>query len=213
MLLGFVVVSGVLSEQSMRGVRLVAAPAEEIYAGRPARFSVTVVNGKRWGSSYSIRVEVLTDDPARPSLYVAHVPAGGEQMLTWEATLPDRGRHHLPPLRLTTRFPFGLFWKAARPVAAGEVLVFPAIVPVSPEGYRPTGGDGDQPARRRGAGHDLYNLREYLMGDAPRLIHWRSSAKASSLIVRDLEAPTQLDTRIVLIGTGVRNPERLEQGL
>ena len=38
LVLGLIVVSGVLSEQTMRGLRLTGAVPEEIYAGRPALF-------------------------------------------------------------------------------------------------------------------------------------------------------------------------------
>jgi uncharacterized protein (DUF58 family) len=72
---------------------------------------------------------------------------------------------------------------------------------------------GDTTARRRGRGHDLYNLRPYRAGDEPHLIHWPTSAKAGSLMVRELEEDTTEDTRIVLTGTGAGDAERLERAL
>jgi uncharacterized protein (DUF58 family) len=213
MLLALIVVSGILSEQSIRGLRLVVAPVEDLHAGRSALLHATVVNGKRWLASYSISVEVLSADRSRRSIYVPKVPVGASQLITWEETPSRRGRQRLPGLRITTRFPFGLFWKGGRVAPGVEVVVFPALVPMPPDSRHQGAGEGEEPARRQGQGHDLYNLREYVLGDDPRLIHWRSSAKTASLIVRDLEAPTQLDTRIVLVGTGVRHPEQVERGL
>ena len=52
MLLGLVVVSGLLSEMSMHGLRLALRVPDEIFAGRPALFAVVVVNGKRRLPSY-----------------------------------------------------------------------------------------------------------------------------------------------------------------
>ncbi|MBI4635338.1 MAG: DUF58 domain-containing protein [Candidatus Rokubacteria bacterium] len=214
LLLGLIVVSGVLSEQSMRRLRLVAVLPDEIHAGRPALFGTRITNRKRWLSSYSITVEVLAPAGGRPrSLYLLRLPPGDERLLTWEETLPVRGRHRLPGLRVTTRFPFGLFRKAGRAVLESEVVVYPALRPVSPEMLRLVGGTGPRAVRRRGRGHALYNLREYRPGDDPRLIHWRSSAKASALMVRELEDETAVDTRLVLEGTGRRDPARLEVGL
>jgi len=94
-----------------------------------------------------------------------------------------------------------------------DVIVYPAVRPVSPELLRQLGAAGDHAARRRGRGTDLYNLRAYRSGDDPRLIHWRSSAKSQTLVVRELEAETTEDTQLMLIGTGARDPIALEAAL
>jgi uncharacterized protein (DUF58 family) len=78
---------------------------------------------------------------------------------------------------------------------------------------RELGTAGDNALRRRGRGTDLYNLRGYRTGDDPRLIHWPSSAKTQSLTVRELEAETTEDTRLVLVGMGARDPLAVEAGL
>jgi uncharacterized protein (DUF58 family) len=116
-------------------------------------------------------------------------------------------------MRVTTRFPFGLFHKAGRPTMTAEVVVFPAAPPLAPHLLRQVGMTGHAPTRRRGGGTDLYNLRGYRSGDDPRLIHWRSSAKTQTLTVRELEAETTEDTRLILVGAGARTGEALERGL
>jgi uncharacterized protein (DUF58 family) len=220
LLLSIIVVSGVLSEQTMRGLGIVGTEPEEIYAGRPALFGSTLVNQKGWLTSYSITLTLLgpnSKTDARSAadgvqfLYVPKLEAGGRRLVTWEQTMPQRGRHRPPGMRLTTRFPFGLFVKAGRPILTDEVTVFPAVHPISSEALRELGAAGDAPTRRRGRGSDLYNLRAYRAGDDPRLIHWRSSAKTQSLTIRELEAEATEDTRIVLVGAG--DAGRLEAGL
>src|SRR5207302_1700903 len=89
-----------------------------------------------------------------------------------------------------------------------EVIVYPAAEAI-PAALLAEMGAGAAPARRRGRGSDVYNLREYRWGDDPRLIHWRSTAKVGALMVRELEADATMDTRIVLEGAGAR----LEAGL
>ena len=49
--------------------------------------------------------------------------------------------------------------------------MYPAVHPVSPREIREA-ASGEAAARRRGRGHDLYNLRAYRAGDEPHLIHW-----------------------------------------
>jgi uncharacterized protein (DUF58 family) len=217
-LLALIVVSGILSEQGMRGLALSGIAPEEIYSGRPALFGAKLVNRKRWLTSYSITVELLARDARTLEsgsrfIYFRRIEAGTERFATWEETLPRRGRHRLAGVRITTRFPFGLFVKAGRPALADEVLVFPPIRSIPAESLRRLGDAGDAAARRRGRGNDLYNLRGYRPGDDPRFIHWRSSAKAESLMVRELEADTSHDTRLVLVGRGTPGAEALETGL
>jgi uncharacterized protein (DUF58 family) len=211
MLLALVVVSGILSEAVIRRLRLVPALPDEILAGRPALFGVTLRNNKRWTPSYSITLEVHEGGRARRFIYVPRIPAGDSRLVTWEATIPRRGRHRLGGLRITTRFPFGIFLKAGQVTMREEVLVYPALGPVSAQRLRELSGGGAVPTRRRGRGGDLHNLRDYRAGDDPRLIHWKSSAKTGSVTVRELEAETTLDTRIVLVGGG--DPARVEAGI
>jgi uncharacterized protein (DUF58 family) len=213
LLLGLIVVSGMLSELSMRGLQLVAVEPGAVHAGTPALFGATIANGKRWLLSHSIAIEVLSPSANPRFLYVPRLAAGAERLVTWEDTLPRRGRHALRGVRITTRFPFGLFLKAGRPALRSEVVVLPALRPVSPELLRQLSLVGQAPAQRRGRGTGLYNLRGYRPGDDPRLIHWRSSAKTQALMVRELEAETTEDTRLILLGVGARGGELLEAGL
>jgi uncharacterized protein (DUF58 family) len=211
LLLGLIVVSGVLSEQAMRGVRLFALLPEEAHAGRPAIVGARVVNTKRWLCSYSLAVEPLGPAATPRRLYVPRLPPGGEHLLYWEETPARRGRQSLGGLRLTTRFPFGLFVKAGRPLHPAEMLVYPAPVPVSPVRQRQLEATGEAAARRRGQGTDLHNLRGYRAGDDPRLIHWRSTARTGAMMVRELLAPVTDDVRLILVDGGAG--ALLESGL
>jgi uncharacterized protein (DUF58 family) len=48
-----------------------------------------------------------------------------------------------------------------------------------------------------GRGHDLYRIREYSPGDPARHIDWKSSAKASSMMVREFAREDERSLRIV----------------
>jgi uncharacterized protein (DUF58 family) len=216
MVLALIVVSGVLSEQSVRGVRLTVRMPDEIYAGTPCLAGALVRNTKRRRPSYSVTLErrVTRGGLANERLaYLARLDPEEERLVTWEETLPRRGRHTLGGVRVVTRFPFGLFVKAARPTSGESVLVYPRRVPPPPALLRQAGGLGSAPVRRRGRGHDLHDLRTYHSGDDPRLIHWRVSARTGSLTVRELEAETAQDAYLVLRGDGHADAERLDAAL
>jgi uncharacterized protein (DUF58 family) len=212
LLLALVIVSGILSEQTMRGLRLESLLPEELYTRRPAVVGASVVNGKRWLTSYSVVVEVL--DPGGPASYhLPRLPAGARRLVTWQCAMMERGRHRLPGVRIATRFPFGLFSKVSRVLLDQEVVVFPAIRPVGTLRLRDAGGAAGATTHRRGRGHELHSLREYRPGDDYRLIHWRSTARVQVLTVREFETDTTLDTRIRLVGDGAAGPEHLERAV
>ena len=212
MLLGTIMVSGILSEQSLRRLRLSRAAPREIFAGRPAAVGCLLRNGKRLLASYSLIVEVPAATEAFPRrFFVSKLDAGQQRLFSWEETFPRRGRHQLPRARVATRFPFGLFLKATHPIFLEEFLVFPTVRPLSTEDVRGLWGLGGEREPRPGQGTDLYNLREYRWGDDPRLIHWKSTAKSGAVMVRELEAEAALRVRLVLEGpTGPVDVERLE---
>jgi uncharacterized protein (DUF58 family) len=225
MVMAVIIVSGALSEQSVRGVQVAPVLPDEIYAGTPCVVGARVRNTKRRRPSFSITLErprtrgglgVLRSEAPMSNgrlAYIARLGPGEERLVTWEETLPRRGRHRLGGVRVTTRFPFGLFVKAARATGGDDVLVYPRRVPPPPALLRQASGVGSAPARRRGLGHDLHDLRAYRTGDDRRLIHWRVTARTGSLTVRELEAETAQDAWLVLRDDGHGDRERLEQAL
>jgi len=224
MVLALIIASGVLSEQSVRGVRASVLRPDEVFAGTPVLIGARLRNTKTRRPSYSVALERpplprrglfrrRAALPDAPLAYVARLGAGEERLVTWEEVLPSRGPHRLSGVRVVTRFPFGLFVKASSATGAEDVLVYPRRVPAPAALLRQAGGMGTAPARRRGRGHDLHDLRAYQAGDDPRMIHWRVSARTGALTIRELEAETAQDACVVLRGRGDRDPERLEQAL
>src|SRR5947207_1994563 len=57
MVLALIVISGVLSEQSVRGLRVAPRLPDEIYAGTPCLIGAVVRNTKRRRPSYSVTLE------------------------------------------------------------------------------------------------------------------------------------------------------------
>jgi uncharacterized protein (DUF58 family) len=210
LVLGLIVVSGVLSERTIRGLRLSLEPPEDIFAQRRTCFVATLTNTKRWSASYSIMVEVQRQAGPPALAYVSRLGPGGQHLVTWEDVLPRRGRQPAPAIRVSTIFPFGLFRKSTGVSPGRTMIVFPQVGEVAPDA-RPEAEPGQAATRRRGRGVELQELREYREGDDPRLIHWPSSARAGTLTVRELAAETTRGVRIVLVPSG--DPGLLEPGL
>jgi uncharacterized protein (DUF58 family) len=98
---------------------------------------------------------------------------------------------------LATRFPFGFFKKSRRVDQPAQIIVFPEIksVKLPPPRARNLGAVATNRVGRRG---DFFGLREYRVGDDQRSIHWRSSARAGQLLVREFEDEAQRHVTLML---------------
>jgi uncharacterized protein (DUF58 family) len=217
MLLAGIVVSGVLSEQSLRGITIRRELARPLFAATPAFGRLLVANRKRRLRSFSIRVrEVGPPGTARPLAYLPHLAPGAEAQTAYQTRFERRGLARLEAIQTTTAFPFGLFAKSTRPAAGGEVLVFPRIDPLRADVLQALGEAGVSAQPVRGLGVELHDLRPFRVGDDPRLIHWKQSAKLDRPMVKELEAEEGGRLNLVLEDPPgpVRGPhedERLEE--
>ena len=199
MLLGFIVISGFLSEQAHRGLAVRRAVPEAVHADAPAYFGLAVANRKRRVPSFSLHLEEA--DPATGDLrrhYLVRLGPGERSVWNYPLCFPRRGPHLLPGYRVWTRFPFGLFTKATRPRDRAEVLVLPAVHALDGGEAGSPWDAGERPRARRGRGSELYGLRDFRSGDDPRLVHWKSTARLGRLILRELEAEDARRLRLVV---------------
>ncbi len=207
MMLSFMVVSGFLSEQTMRRLILRRELPRRIFAGSPADFGLRLFNGKRRLSSYALHLREEDPTGGRPATrFFLRIRPQGREVWRYPLTFGRRGWQMLPGVRLLTRFPFGLFAKMSRPIACDPVLVYPALRVLRREEIPPALAPGWREQNRPGRGAGLYNLRPYRSGDDPRLVHWKTSAKAGDLMLKELEDEERPRLRLALEDPAVGTP-------
>lgn len=196
-LLSFIIASGVLSELTMRGLIVTRQPAPEVFAGQPFLMEIAVANGKAGLASFSIEIEDLVDGrPLDKKCYFLKIPPGKTQRTSYRHTFARRGEYRFDGFRIGTRFPFTLFRKSRDADAPGSVVVFPRLAPVPRLAPRPRHlgvGQSD----RLGRHGEFFGLREYKPGDDRRAIHWRSTARAGRLLVRELH--DEIERRVAIL--------------
>jgi uncharacterized protein (DUF58 family) len=213
MMLSFLAISGMLSEQTMRHVRARREIPRRLFAGIAAPVGIILANGKRRLPSYALHLR--EEDPgageARAHFFLK---IAAQAQDTWQYVLafPRRGRHAFPGLRLFTRFPFGLFVKISRPLLMDPVLVYPAVRALAPGEIPAVLDPGWRERPRRGHGAGLYNLRPYRPGDDPRLIHWKTSAKTGDLVLKETEDEDRPRVRIVIEDPAPEAPAAAVEG-
>jgi len=181
MLLSFIVISGILSEQSLRRVEVKRLLPKRVHAGEPVLSRIVVKNRKKKLPSFSLHIQ------GNLPHYLLKLAPKEAVTLKEECLFERRGLHRLPPPKLSTRYPFGLFLKTSRPGPGDEVLVYPRIVPLPPALLKVLTSWGVQARYQKGRGSGLYDLRPFREGDDFRLIHWKTSAKAGELMLKELE--------------------------
>ncbi|MBC7171048.1 MAG: DUF58 domain-containing protein, partial [Polyangiaceae bacterium] len=109
-----------------------------------------------------------------------------------------RGLLRLTSIALRTRYPFGLIEKGRVVPLEEELLVYPSLVPVGRAALERM-RDGDESAsRKRGSGSEIIGVRAYREHDDAREIHWRKSASAGALVVREREGEARSTITILL---------------
>jgi uncharacterized protein (DUF58 family) len=167
--------------------------------GEVARERITVRN--LWPLP-RLWIELLdhSDLPTRSPGLVTYLP--GHERRRWTVRTPCtmRGKFTLGPVTLASSDPFGIFRLERTIDETSEVLVYPQTVPLP--GFNLPSADlpGGQDVRQRAYNvtPNVATIRDYLPGDSLNRIHWRSSARAGKLMVKEFELDPTADVYIVL---------------
>ena len=114
--------------------------------------------------------------------------SGAEADLTWPVDTSRRGRYDVGPARLEAGDPFGLRRRELATRVPTPVLVVPRVHAVDPAAAHGSADDGAGD-ERDGSDH-FHSLREYVVGDPLKMVHWRSSARQGKLMVRRMVETT-----------------------
>lgn len=184
MLLSLVVVSGVLSELSLRQLTVIRRLPPRAQVGRAHLVEIEVFNHKKNVPSYAIEVEDLrAGQPADKRCFFLKISPRSAQVAAYRRTPARRGRDHHTGFRVATRFPFGLFEKSRELVADGELIIYPAVDPVRLPPQFAGGVTGGVASTGRGTGDEIFGVRPMRPGEDPRDIYWRKSTSEHQFVL------------------------------
>ena len=197
MLLSLIVVSGVMSDLSLRRLTVTRRLPVRAQVGRAHLVEIEVYNHKKRVPSYAIEVEDLrAGQPADKRCFFLKISPSSAQVAAYRRTPARRGRDRHTGFRIATRFPFGLFEKSREVEAEGELIIYPAVDSVRLALEEPGRRAGGATANGRGAGDETYALRPMREGDDPRDIYWRKSVMGDQVILRERARETRPDIEI-----------------
>lgn len=215
LLLACLLLSGLLSWVNFRGVSWRLQPGGPWRAGHEATVTVEVRNAKAWLPTYGLWFELTArprraleeaggaaDGKVRAVLAAAErevargrralrerLEPGGGATVEWGHRPARRGEAVVELAGVGSLFPFGFLQKSLRAGPRPVVVVWPAQVDYQWRGAAAArlGATGRR-LPRTGRGEELLALRAYAPGDAHGLIHWKASARAGRMLVRQFAA-------------------------
>lgn len=211
LMLSFLVLSGVLSESALRGIRVKRRLPREFQMGTSSRVVLEIANHQRWVPAFAVVVEDCVHSRGFVGrVFCLRIGPNTCETRSYRHQPDPRGEMKFLKFQVSTRFPFGLFSKSLELEAAQNALVYPeiqarAMLPRSRERH-PRRSVDDGSAISRADGTVATGLRDYATGDPARRIHWRASLRRGVLQVRQLESEQSAETEVRLRTAG-RNAE------
>jgi uncharacterized protein (DUF58 family) len=213
LLLGLIIVSGILSEITLRRIEVRRQLPKRVEVGVPFSVELCLNNGKRLAASFAVELrDEIDGEPFKRRCFFLRVGAREERSVAYRCELEQRGIAHFDGVIVSTRYPFGLFDKTRFVPLTDEVIALPGSVPFSVSIPLAKAGEGAEDAAVIGIGGEFRELREMAPGDDPRRIHWRATARLGRPIIRVTNADAKGFVEIVLDAAPARPAaEALEQ--
>ena len=197
--------------------------AQNVYKGDDILVEVTVTNNSyRRTQLLELFDNVPHEMKMRRGINQMRMNLGPGQSATMRYTVrcPLRGHYTVGPVSVRHRNAFNLFVNESKVDDRTDITVFPQVREVEEALLRsnvPKMYTGATTLKTPGQGMEFYSLREYLPGDAFRMINWKAFARTGELMVNEKTRDAVTDVFIILdirdvarIGTVLKNP--LEMG-
>lgn len=190
-LLSALIFSGLLSVANLQHLDVSIESMEDIYAGQPGRVVLQVRNA----GSFPLFFAHISLKAGRGVILldVPFVNAHATGQFSVVLTLPARGRTRGIRADISSTFPFGIVEMRRDVEVKGEVIVYPAVRPVTLRQQEDEGEHRLERARSGGDG-DYFSLRRYEEGEDSRRIDWKVSARRGDPYVIEQEARYQQET-------------------
>jgi len=217
MMAGPFVLNGWVTFSMLRRLHVERHVPTNMVAGDQISVEIVLKNNKRLLASWLMAVQdSLTGSDERLSggILFSRVPRRSDRRACYEVRLMQRGRYRFGPIYVSTRFPLGLVERGLMLDVPDETLVvFPRLGRLSTT-WRQKHLIAEESAQQRDSSpgpfdDEFHGIREFRWGDNPRSIHWRTSARQNSVMVREFR---QSRNRSLIVLLDLYQPKRPTDG-
>jgi uncharacterized protein (DUF58 family) len=203
-----------VSQRPLRAVVTRRLQAVRVPRGDPIVVSYRVRNATRFRSGRATIIDRCDDAEIRVD--VAPVASNTEHTVTGAIPTRRRGVFDVGPFEIERIDPFWLTVGSRRDTALSSVIVHPKIYDlVGPHGAVRV-VENESVLRRATADpmSGFVSMREYVAGDDPRMIHWPTTARTGTLMVREHVEVRRPEFTVVLdTAPSVGTPEDFEEAV
>jgi uncharacterized protein (DUF58 family) len=192
LMIGILLVSGMISRLVLRRLTVSRSLPENGCVGHPLTLTYQITNSKRYWPSLSVSVSELDGVEAfttQPQGYMLHAAPRTTASVPALVIPKRRGLHELNAYQVATSFPFGFVKRAITERHKDVILVYPPAAQVDPKvlaACQSVDVSGETMRPRPGGADEFYGVKEFRPGDNPRFIYWRRSARAGTLVSREM---------------------------
>jgi uncharacterized protein (DUF58 family) len=184
MLLALAIVGAATSALPVIGLAATRQAPSRAHEGTP--MSIEIALAARHGGRF-----LLVEDGwrgARARTLLPMLSPGARTHAALGVVPVRRGRHAIGPIEVKSRGLLGLFNVRRRLPVTDEVIVWPQCRPVPPDALaRLRTALGGASAERSREPEEFYGVRDYRPGDSLARVHWRSTVRRGTLVVREFE--------------------------
>lgn len=185
-LLAITMVAMVQTHNNLRNIKLQMVDAEPGFAMSTFSLNISLENAGR-EPRFNIDIQPFNLEFARPPETSQPIPASASSRLRGVFQAPQRGRHQLKKVRVSTVYPLGLFYSWMWFACDKTYLIYPeakGTLPLPLPNLDPA--DSTRILGTRG-GDDFHGHRRYLPGDPARRVDWRAFARGRPLLTKEFD--------------------------
>jgi uncharacterized protein (DUF58 family) len=216
------VISAILPPRSLVDLQLKRRAILPVTAGEDLFIEIEVINPRKQDVNLLQVADILPVVLGKP-LKTAIYAIASQDSYHWQYYYPTqrRGIYRWQTIELQSGAPLGLFWCRRPRECPATAVVYPAVIKLtSCPLVDAMGRDNSRQSDPNGSPWQaateglVRSLRPYRVGDAIRMVHWRTSARYGELRVRELEAVTGGKDVIIALDTAATwESENFEQAV
>ncbi len=186
-------VSGIFGRQNIQDLEALLEFPNEVFAEIDAPVLVRLANHRKYMPAFLITIRMQGHE-----IFFPFIQARTSVSRHINVKFETRGSHTLGGYTISSTFPFNFFTRFRAARSAIGLVVYPRPVKCELDGAydRLSRARGERSSDLVGSDADLISIRDYVPGDQPKHISWKSTAKTGVLKTRELSA---IELQLVII--------------